>query len=413
MAINFTFPKTSGYTFENIADVVDFAAIDATINLGSVSASGFTGSGLFNGVSASLVVTGTNLVYGLIGGENYITGGTLDTVTVTVGGDVITMTNLDIDMSVFSLIVYNDENGTAPLGMENYLMSRTWNIELSNANDIAPFNAQIGDGADFNLTGNDTIKAFGGKDFIFSGDGNDLVLGGLGNDTLLGGNGADTLKGGNGADVLQGGGFKDLLEGGGGNDTLQGQAGNDTMKGGGGKDFLVGGAGADKVDGGAGNDSIQGNDGNDNLSGGNLNDRISGGKGFDKLFGGNGDDELIGDKGNDSLYGGNGSDTLNGGQGNDKIWFGGGVFDQANGGAGADTFFFTDVSGGRGISDFDSAEGDKLNFKGVSSINAFSDLIDGVNMVTSGGNTTITISAVNQTIVLYGGEDLSASDFIF
>ena len=410
MAINFTFPRSSSYTFENIADVVDFAAIDATINLGSVSASGFTGSGLFNGQAATLAVTGTNLVYGLIGGENYITGGTLDTVTVTVGGDVITMTNLDIDMSVFSLIVYNDENGTAPLGMENYLMSRTWNIELSNANDIAPFNAKIGDGADFNLTGNDTIKAFGGKDFIFSGDGNDLVLGGLGNDTLLGGNGADTLKGGNGADVLQGGGFKDLLEGGAGNDTLQGQAGNDTLKGGGGKDFLVGGVGADKLDGGAGNDSIQGNDGNDNLSGGNQNDRIAGGKGFDKIYGGNGRDTLAGDKGNDRLYGGGGDDSISGGQGNDQIWVGGGT-DYATGNAGSDTFIFSDSSGYNFINDFDSLEGDKINLKGVSGLNSFSDLMDGINVVTEFGNTTITDGTL--TILLYNVEDLSASDFIF
>ena len=82
-------------------------------------------------------------------------------------------------------------------------------------------------------------------------------------------------------------------------------------------------------------------------------------------------DTLNGNAGNDVLYGGSGNDTLNGGNGNDVL-IGGLGNDGMTGGAGADRFMFNGLinNGADTITDFSTAQGDKLVFTGISSLSS-------------------------------------------
>lgn len=173
------------------------------------------------------------------------------------------------------------------------------------------------------------------------------------------------ITGTNNAETISGGAFNDSIFAYGGNDSINGLAGNDYLDGGLGNDTIVGGGGNDTYVGSAGFDtailsslneintatfisienilySIVGTDGNDNLIGTPGNDTLSG------LAG---DDTLSGLAGDDSLDGGIGNDSLNGGIGNDTL----------TGGTGADLFFYNSLADGIDtITDFNAAEGDKI-----------------------------------------------------
>ena len=111
---------------------------------------------------------------------------------------------------------------------------------------------------------------------------------------------------------------------------------------------------------------VSGTSGNDNLSGTSGNDSISGLGGNDTISGLGGNDTLSGLGGNDTLSGGNGNDLLVGGNG----------FDTLTGGGGADRFWFSTQQGEDTITDFSSAEGDKIVLDG----NAFGvSAVDGNN----------------------------------
>ena len=114
---------------------------------------------------------------------------------------------------------------------------------------------------------------------------------------------------------------------------------------------LRGGAGDDILIGGATNDTLYGGAGNDVLLGGDGNDTLDGGDGDDRLDGGNGNDILLGGLGNDILIGGLGNDTMTGGAGADRFVFNG-TIDNGN-----DT-----------ITDFTTAQGDKLVFSGIAQL---------------------------------------------
>jgi Ca2+-binding RTX toxin-like protein len=116
-----------------------------------------------------------------------------------------------------------------------------------------------------------------------------------------------------------------------------------------GNDLLSASAGIDTtIDALAGSDVVFGNTGDDTLSGGAGNDMVTGGAGNDTVNGDAGNDNLMGDAGNDILNGGAGLDIM-------------------TGGAGADAFVLnttlnrtTNVDT---ISDFSSADGDKINLE--------------------------------------------------
>ena len=138
-----------------------------------------------------------------------------------------------------------------------------------------------------------------------------VLVGATGSDTLQGGAGGDTITGGDpGPNYLRGNAGDDSIVGGSGFDDINGNLGNDTIHGGGGNDWVVGGQGNDLVYGDNGDDIVLGNLGNDTLDGGAGNDTIRGGQGDDVLIGGPGNDWLSGDRGNDTLTGGPGADTF-------------------------------------------------------------------------------------------------------
>ncbi len=192
-------------------------------------------------------------------------------------------------------------------------------------------------------------------------------------------------------DLVYAGSGDDTISGGGGNDTVFGGSGDDSLIGDYGNDSLIGGSGEDTIDGGYGNDTISGGSGRDYLSGGEQNDVVSGGGGNDIIYGWYGRDLLQGGTGDDELYGceyvfqgltpydSNQNDTLRGGDGNDTLVGGEGA-DVMTGGTGADIFAFHSwadfgvvVGPERAydlISDFNRAEGDKIDLRLVDGIDS-------------------------------------------
>ncbi|MCF6329577.1 MAG: cadherin-like domain-containing protein, partial [Henriciella sp.] len=126
-----------------------------------------------------------------------------------------------------------------------------------------------------------------------------------------------------------------------------------------GNDSITGGNLRDELLGGAGHDDMLGLHGNDVLDGGAGNDLINGGIGNDLVFGGTGEDVLRGSSGDDILVGGAGDDVLIGHQ-DDDILVGGAGTDTLTGGTGADRFVYTDGSNVDVVTDFNSAQGDKV-----------------------------------------------------
>ena len=175
--------------------------------------------------------------------------------------------------------------------------------------------------------GDDKIEGLGGNDTLLGGAGNDLIFAtapsGLNEPTAFGPAGSTWLRGEDGDDYIVGGqGF----------DNINGNTGNDTESGGAGNDWVVGGQGNDMIFGETGDDVLNGNLGNDTCVGGQGNDWVRGGQGDDLIFGGDGNDWLSGDRGNDTL----------------------------TGGAGADVFHVSTGGGIDRVTDFNAAEGDRV-----------------------------------------------------
>jgi Ca2+-binding RTX toxin-like protein len=142
-----------------------------------------------------------------------------------------------------------------------------------------------------------------------------VLTGGPGNNSLTGGAGDDTITGGSGDDVLRGGAGNDIINGGSGFNDMNGNMGNDTIHGGTGTNWVVGGQGDDSLTGGGGfQDIVLGNLGNDTLAGGTQANVMRGGQGDDVIVGGAGNDFISGDLGNDTETGGGGADIFHGSQ---------------------------------------------------------------------------------------------------
>jgi Ca2+-binding RTX toxin-like protein len=160
----------------------------------------------------------------------------------------------------------------------------------------------------------------------------------------------------------------DTYDGGGGADSLEGMAGDDSLSGGAGQDWLRGGDGSDRISGGDAFDDTHGNAGDDTVNGGGGDDWVVGGKDNDRLFGDDGDDIVYGNLGNDTCEGGEGADIVRGGQGNDVIYGGDGDDwlsgdrdnDTLTGGAGADIFHTFAQAGIDKVTDFNYAQGDRV-----------------------------------------------------
>ncbi len=274
MAITLKLPANSKYRITDIEKMFDYVIFEAEGD--SVSTTKITGSGPYLGKPASFEMLGSGFVLQQIGGDTEVTAGIIDKINVTTFKGTIRFTQTDIDIAEISPIILAEDNGTALLGVEKYLMGRAWDMTLGNRADILPAGTLVGDGAAFNLKRADIIHGRGGNDDLFSGNGNDRLYGDDGDDRLNGGKGNDKIWGGTGRDDILGGAGADIGRGGGGNDLLQGQAGNDRLHGDSGADQLRGGNGRDILTGGAGNDRHWGGKGADTFVFGNGsgNDRI-------------------------------------------------------------------------------------------------------------------------------------------
>ena len=260
---------------------------EAAGRLGEVS---FTmeGENLFNGDDGFLAIEDDTRVHSL---------------AVEVPGDSLRITGIDLLSDAMRSAIVIDWTGEDETAVEDVLLGLDWTYEGRDNADLLLPDARVGDGARFDLRGDDRVSLAGGADRWWAGAGDDLVRGEEGLDTLWGGRGADRLLGGSGDDRLHGGSGDDLLLGGSGHDRLLGNAGRDVLKGGPGEDVLKGGAGADR------------------LHGRDDADRLFGGGGADRLWGGGGDDRLDGGGGRDTLTGGSGRDVFAfaDGSGDDRV----------------------------------------------------------------------------------------------
>lgn len=192
--------------------------------------------------------------------------------------------------------------------------------------------------------------------------------------TIANGATIENARGGYGNDHLVGNDSANLMYGRAGADALVSYDGDDLLFGGGGDDFIAGGAGDDIINGQEGSDRLTGGLGDDSVRGGSSTDILHGNAGDDVLRGGDGADQAFGDGGDDVIYGEAGSDRLDGGGGLD-ILIGGAERDILAGGEGADRFVFDDgdfaglsnVDSDR-ITDFDQAQGDRINLSQVDAI---------------------------------------------
>jgi Ca2+-binding RTX toxin-like protein len=241
---------------------------------------------------------------------------------------------------------------------------------------------------------------------------NQPINGGNGNDTLSGNNGNDTIYGNGGNDTIYGGDGDDKLYGGAGEDSIYGGAGNDYIVGGSDKDYLDGGSGIDTVDysyfNGTGTynlaTGITSSPGSydeqmlnfENIITGGGNDTVIGTTGNNRIETGAGDDTVYGGDGDDTIYGGAGEDKLYGGAGNDYI-VGGSNKDFLDGGSGIDTVDYSYFNG----------EGTYNLATGVSSSPGSYDeqILNFENIITGGGNDTVTGTAGNNRIETGAGDD--------
>jgi Ca2+-binding RTX toxin-like protein len=120
---------------------------------------------------------------------------------------------------------------------------------------------------------------------------------------------------------------------------------------------------------------------------------ISGTGAGETLNGTIGDDTLSGLAGNDILNGGNGNDVLNGGDGDDLL-SGGPGRDSLTGGLGLDTFDFNAHASQDTITDFNVAQGDRLDIKDMLvGYNGTQPLANYVQLAVSGGDTVVSVDA--------------------
>jgi phospholipase/lecithinase/hemolysin len=239
----------------------------------------------------------------LAAGQTYV----LDLLGISSGSGSLADGNVRVLDGSGAVLVGDDDGG---LGLDAHLQfvapaSGDFSIQVAGVGVAAgAYRLQMGDASGSNLLLSGRLR---GSDVS--------VQGGLANDTIAAEAGRNALQGADGNDSISGGsGFDDII----------GNMGADTLAGGLGGDWVVGGKGQDVVAGGVGGDVVYGNLGADT---------VRGGQGDDIVQGGDGDDWLAGDRGNDTI----------------------------SGGEGADIFHTFAAAGFDRVTDFDAAEGDRVN----------------------------------------------------
>jgi Ca2+-binding RTX toxin-like protein len=184
-------------------------------------------------------------------------------------------------------------------------------------------------------------------------------------------------------DSINGGFGLTFVIGGDGNDTMTGAG---TLFGGSGDDFILTvDRGFNQVNGNAGNDTIIGHSTSEWLLGGQGNDLIElQVNSRDIVNGGQGDDTITANTfvtTGQILHGGQGNDVIRGGAGNDQI-FGDLGDNTVTGGRGADTFHESGPGGAHTtITDFNRAEGDRLDVGAGHHVAAVTQTQTGVDVV--------------------------------
>ncbi len=257
-----------------------------------------------------------------------------------------------------------------------------------NSSSFVGFNSFLGQGGDDQITGNGNTKiqyanATGGV-LIQMAAGKADGDASVGHDIFSGVYGA---LGSNFADVYDATNFTGISFG--TYNEFQGQGGDDIITGNGNTQIRFDNATAGvTVDLATGNASGDASVGHDTFVGVN------------NVFGTNFNDTILGSSANEFLDGGNGNDTLNGFGGSDSL----------TGEGGADTFNYADGGGADTITDFNRAQGDTIDVRGVAGIATFADIQSRATV--SAGNTVIDFGGGN-TLTLIAVTSLLQSDFIF
>jgi len=208
-----------------------------------------------------------------------------------------------------------------------------------------------------NAIKNTLMKGGAGNDSLFGGGiGNHTMVGGAGNDTYYVKTGKETI-----VEDADGGTDQVVATV---NHTLAANVENLRLEGS--ANVGIGNDLANRLQGAGNDDTLSGMGGNDVLQGEAGNDSLSGGAGDDQIYAGIGNDTITGDAGNDVVYAGAGDDSISGGAGNDTLTGDSGN-DTLSGGAGTDVFIFiqADVGGVDRITDFSSADKDKISLVAI------------------------------------------------
>jgi Ca2+-binding RTX toxin-like protein len=171
--------------------------------------------------------------------------------------------------------------------------------------------------------------------------------------------------------------------------------------------FLIGTIGAIIIPGTNGDDSILGSNAHERIFGGGVlglgDDTVRGGGGNDTVRGGVGNDVLYGDDGNDWIYGDSGNDFISGGLGKDYL----------DGGDGIDTVDYQFYAGNgnynlqTGVASFGSIYNPPdTNQLSIVILPPDEKMLNFENILTGGGNDTVTGSTVANYIRTAAGNDV-------